>query len=84
VRTSILSIMMNSARAGAKHQGSDAIAWTRPAPHQVKVNVDAAYHEDEHAGAIGVVLRDYQGNFLAQKVVIFHMCTQQLWLNLSR
>jgi ribonuclease HI len=41
------------------------------APRQVKVNVDAAYHEDEHAGAIGVVLRDYQGNFLAAKSSYF-------------
>ena len=39
--------------------------WTRTSPHQVKVNVDASFHADMCAGAIGVVMRDYQSHFIA-------------------
>jgi ribonuclease HI len=37
----------------------------RPGPRIVKLNVDASFHEDSGEGAIGAVLRDYQGKFLA-------------------
>ena len=66
-RTSILSITANSARAGATHQGEAGARWTRPVPRQLKINVDASFHEDVHEGAIGVVIRDFQVTFVAAK-----------------
>jgi hypothetical protein len=34
-------------------------------PRQVKLNVDASYHADVGVGAVGVVIRDYEGKFIA-------------------
>jgi ribonuclease HI len=34
-------------------------------PSLIKVNVDGAFHIDSHAGAVGAVLRDYEGRFIA-------------------
>jgi ribonuclease HI len=39
--------------------------WKRPEPRQLKLNVDASFHEDSRAGATGAVIRDYKGRFLA-------------------
>ena len=36
---------------------------------QVKLNVDASFHVDYCAGSTGVVIRDYQGNFMAATTV---------------
>jgi ribonuclease HI len=41
------------------------INWTAPPPRQVKLNVDASFHENMAAGAMGAVIRDYQGQFVA-------------------
>ena len=61
---SILSIAANY--AGGKKNGADrTVRWTRPIPRQVKLNVDASFHDDMRAGATGAVLRDYQGKFIA-------------------
>jgi ribonuclease HI len=37
----------------------------RPTARHIKLNVDASFHEDAKAGAIGAVLRDYKGEFVA-------------------
>jgi ribonuclease HI len=42
--------------------------WKRPLPHQAKLNVDASYHADIGTGAVGAILRDYQGNFIAASI----------------
>jgi hypothetical protein len=50
----------------AKHSGAPAeVKWTAPRPRQLKLNVDASFHDDMAAGATGAVLRDYQGQFVA-------------------
>jgi ribonuclease HI len=41
------------------------VKWTTPPPHQLKLNVDASFHEDMAAGATGTVVCDYQGQFVA-------------------
>jgi ribonuclease HI len=38
---------------------------TTTGPRQVKLNVDASFFKKEHAGGMGAVLRDYQGNVIA-------------------
>jgi hypothetical protein len=46
----------------AKHSGAPAdVKWTAPPPCQLKLNVDASFHEDMATGAMGAVIRDYQG-----------------------
>ena len=39
--------------------------WKTPEPKLTKLNVDASYHAEEGSGAIGVVLRDDKGRFIA-------------------
>jgi ribonuclease HI len=62
---SILSITANAAAVGRKPGSLPIATWTKPEPRQIKLNVDASFHSDVHAGAAAAVLRDYQGNFLA-------------------
>jgi ribonuclease HI len=52
---------------------------TAPSPRHVKLNVDASFHEDRHAGAAGAVLRDFEGNFIdASCVFIPHVTTPSM------
>jgi ribonuclease HI len=60
----ILSIVTNSARASANARPR-SIKWCAPCEDKVKVNVDGSYHPDDHAGAVGAVIRDHNGGFLA-------------------
>jgi ribonuclease HI len=60
---SILSITTNGAKT-AKPSSGTVTKWERPLPRQVKVNVDAAYCAYSKSGAVGVILRDYQGQFI--------------------
>jgi ribonuclease HI len=39
-------------------------SWTRPMEGVLKINVDAAYDEDQGRGSIGTVVRDYTGKFI--------------------
>jgi hypothetical protein len=64
-KMSILSIAANSKKASAKSLDSGAATWERPLPRQVKINVDAAFCADQAEGAVGVVARDYKGQFIA-------------------
>jgi hypothetical protein len=63
-KMSILAIAANSARASQPGPTSE-VKWTRPPPRHVKLNVDASFFEDSQSGAVGAVLHDYQGQFIA-------------------
>jgi ribonuclease HI len=72
---SILAITANSLKA-SKTAGTREVRWSKPKPRHVKLNVDASFLEDRHAGAVGAVLRDFQGNFLAASCVLLpHVST---------
>jgi ribonuclease HI len=62
-RMSILTITANAAK-GVCAQSAEQ-RWCRPEARQVKVNVDGSFHQDEGAGAIGAVIRDHKGKFIA-------------------
>jgi ribonuclease HI len=66
---SILSITSNAAAVGKKGLHSNKV-WTKPEPRQIKLNVDASFNEEIHAGAVAAVLRDYQGTFVGAKCVL--------------
>jgi ribonuclease HI len=60
---SILSITSN-AKVGRKGHSTGAV-WVKPKPRYVKLNVDASFHVDSRTGAVGAILRDSHGRFLA-------------------
>jgi ribonuclease HI len=64
---SILAIAANSSKETKKKRGSSEVTWVKPAPRNIKVNVDAAFMADCSQGAVGAVARDFQGNFIAAK-----------------
>jgi ribonuclease HI len=66
-KMSILSIAANAIRAAEKKLTISPARWIRQEPRKVKINVDASYHSDLHAGVVGVVIRDYQGQFIAAR-----------------
>jgi ribonuclease HI len=75
-KMSILAIVANSARAMKIQGNSETVKWLKPDPRYIKLNVDAAYHEDQRAGATGAVLRDYEGRFVAaSNTVIPHVAS---------
>jgi ribonuclease HI len=63
-RMSILGITTNAAKATKPALGGEA-KWKRPEPRHVKLNVDAAFDVDSRSGAVGAILRDYKGDFIA-------------------
>lgn len=68
-KMSILGITSRAAKA-SKHQTIPSSSrWKKPEPRQVKLNVDASFHIDSYAGAVGAVLRDYKGNFIAASTI---------------
>jgi ribonuclease HI len=70
-KLSILAMVANSEKAcGKKKQRSD-VKWIKPDPRQVKLNVDAAFHDESKTGSIGAIIRDYLGNFVAAWVKYF-------------
>jgi hypothetical protein len=56
-----LAITSNAANIGVKC-GPSQLRWEKPNVRQTKVNVDGSFHQDLHAGAAGVVLRDHEDN----------------------
>jgi hypothetical protein len=71
---SILSITSNSAAANQKKGAMPGTTWSKPNPRQMKLNVDASFHIDAHAGAIAAVIRDYNGNLMAAKCTYLSDC----------
>jgi hypothetical protein len=63
-KMSILSMVANAAKLSNPMAGQSE-KWTRPAPRQVKLNVDASFYAESQDGSVGAILRDYQGQFLA-------------------
>jgi ribonuclease HI len=85
-KMSILAITANVAVITKKNRASDA-KWEKPKPSEIKLNVDL------HAGAIGAVLRDYKGNFIAASsnylphvgsVLMAEACAMKEGLRLAR
>jgi hypothetical protein len=64
-KMSILAITANAAVINSKKNRASDAKWEKPKPREVKLNVDASFFQDLHAGAIGAVLRDCKGNFIA-------------------
>ena len=62
---SVMAIANNFQDANKKPRDNHIQRWLKPDPKFVKVNVDAAFFENERAGATAVVIRDEKGNFLA-------------------
>jgi ribonuclease HI len=67
-KLSILAMVANSEKAYGKKKQRNDVKWTKPDPRQVKLNVDAAFHDDSKSGSIGTIIRDYLGNFVAASV----------------
>jgi ribonuclease HI len=42
--------------------------WVKPAPREIKLNVDASFYRDSNAGTVGMVLRDFEGKFIAARM----------------
>jgi hypothetical protein len=64
-KMSILAIVANYAKAASKSREAPITKWERPQPRQVKVHVDGSFYADTYTGAVGAVLRDYQGQLIA-------------------
>jgi hypothetical protein len=58
---SILSITANAKKVSKHGTRNEGERWTKPRPQYIKLNVDAAFHEDSYSGAAGAVLRDIDG-----------------------
>nr|XP_051221482.1 uncharacterized protein LOC127339703 [Lolium perenne] len=58
-------VVLTASKAYGKKQSNIGDRWTRPENRQTKLNVDASYHNDSKMGAVGAVLRDFQGQFVA-------------------
>jgi hypothetical protein len=63
-KMSILAITANATVITKKSRVSD-VKWEKPKPREVKLNVDASFFQDLHAGVVGAVVRDYKGEFIA-------------------
>jgi hypothetical protein len=61
---SILSICANAAKM-KKQPGNKNLRWSKPVSRQIKVNVDCSFLHDDHTGAVGAILRDHDGLFIA-------------------
>ena len=64
-KLSILGITVNAAKATSHARPSGEEKWSRPEPRCVKLNVDASFFPDTCTGAVGTILRDFQGTFIA-------------------
>jgi ribonuclease HI len=64
-KMSILAMTANAAKVGTNKAQVITVKWSKPEVRQVKVNVDASFHADSCSGAIGAVIRDVKGDFIA-------------------
>jgi hypothetical protein len=62
---SIRAITANARKSVSQVISVAKNVWVRPLARNIKLNVDAAYLDADHTGAIGVILRDSQGNCVA-------------------
>jgi hypothetical protein len=69
-RMSILTITSNAANRKRVPRRSET-RWSKPESRQVKVNVDGSFHENDGSGAVGAILRDYQGRFIAASSIFY-------------
>ena len=76
---SIRAIVANSANIKKMSFGPEKIVWSKPRSLFLKLNVDAAYNEDERACASGAIIRDNMGGFVAASVLyIPHMSSASM------
>jgi ribonuclease HI len=76
---SILSITSNANKVSKHGTRIEGERWTKPRPRYIKLNVDAAFHEDSQSGAAGAVLRDIDGQFVvASCFFISHVSTPMM------
>jgi ribonuclease HI len=61
-------MIANLEKAYGKNKQRTDVKWIKPDPRQVKLNVDAAFHDVSKSGSIGAIIRDYLGNFVATSV----------------
>jgi hypothetical protein len=58
----ILSLTANAKKVSKHGTRNEGERWTKPKSRYIKLNVDAAFHEDRQARAAGAVLRDIDGS----------------------
>ena len=61
--TSALSL--NYTRSGKKKAQRPRVGWHKPPEGVYMVNVDASFNPETHVAALGVVIRDSNGGFVA-------------------
>jgi ribonuclease HI len=61
----ITAITSNSGKATTPESSVKKHVWLKPCPRNLKLNVDAAFSIETQSGAIGAVIHDCQGNFVA-------------------
>jgi hypothetical protein len=66
-KLSILAVAANAAKVPKLPIGSREIRWSKPEARVLKLNFDASFHVDQRAVAIGAILRDYEGSFVAAR-----------------
>ena len=62
---SISALAANYTHARKKETGVKKERWIKPMEGCVKLNVDATFHVETLSGAVGAVLRDDRGGFIA-------------------
>jgi hypothetical protein len=67
-KLSILAISANAARV-SNPLTTETTRWAKLEPRWLKLNVDASFCVDKHAGAARAVIRDYEGSFVAARCV---------------
>jgi ribonuclease HI len=60
---SILTITANASKSKVKGEPRSE-RWTRPEPRFLKLNVDTLFHVEDCTGAVGAVIRDYDGRLV--------------------
>jgi hypothetical protein len=60
-----LALFLNYSRASKKNLGIKHYGWIKPAEDYVKLNIDAAFSVENFLGAVGAIIQNDQGIFLA-------------------
>jgi ribonuclease HI len=58
-------MVANNAQVSKKVTTNAEVRWKKPEVRLVKVNVDTSFFVDRRDGAVGAVIRDFQGGFIA-------------------